>query len=44
MLYMTKPEKLDNQLRLQKLSNGGRTNLSEWFEGIVYDFYEEQAI
>ena len=29
---------------LEKLIREGRTNLSEWFEKITYDFYEEQAV
>ena len=29
---------------LDKLIRGGRTNLSEWFEKITDEFYEEQAI
>ena len=29
---------------LEKLIRGGRTNLSEWFEKIVDDFCEEQAV
>ena len=29
---------------LEKLIQGGRTNLSEWFEKIVDDFCEEQAV
>lgn len=41
---MTKPEMLDDQLLLHKLSNNGQTNLSELFEGIVDDLCEEQAI
>ena len=33
----------DQQL-LEKLIRGGRTNLSEWFEKVTDEFYEEQAI
>ena len=29
---------------MQKLTNGGRTNLSEWVENIINIFCEEQAI
>ena len=29
---------------LEKLIRGGRTNLLEWFEKIVDDFCEEQAV
>ena len=29
---------------MHTLQNGGRTNFSEWFEQIVYEFCEEQAI
>ena len=35
----TKEEQL-----LEKLIHGGRTNLSEWFEKIIDDFCEEQAV
>jgi hypothetical protein len=34
---------LDEQLML-KITNGGRTNLHEWFERIAQDYIEEQAI
>ena len=33
----------DQQL-LEKLIRGGRKNLSEWFEKIADEFYEEQAV
>ena len=33
----------DQQL-LEKLIRGGRTNLSKWFEKIIDEFCEEQAI
>jgi hypothetical protein len=29
---------------MHKIINGGRTNLNEWFEIIVGDYIEEQAI
>jgi hypothetical protein len=29
---------------MQKIINGGRTNLNEWFERIIHDYIEEQAI
>lgn len=33
-----------NRQLLHKLTNGGRTNLSEWVENIIDNFFEEQAI
>ena len=39
-----KPEATKDQELLQKLSRGGRTNLSEWFEKIADEFCQEQAI
>ena len=33
-----------NRQLLHKLTNGGRTNLSEWVENIIDNFCEEQAI
>ena len=33
-----------NQQLLHKLTNSGRTNLSEWVENIIDNFCEEQAI
>ena len=33
-----------NQQLLDKLTNGGRTNLSEWVESIIDNFCKEQAI
>ena len=41
---MKNPEAIKEQKLLEKLVRGGRTNLSEWFEKITNDFYEEQAI
>ena len=41
---MKKPEATKDQQLLEKLIRGGRTNLSEWFEKIVDDFCEEQAV
>ena len=41
---MKKPKVTKEQQLLEKLSRGGRTNLSKWFEKITDDFYEEQAI
>ena len=36
--------KAKNRQLLHKLTNGGRTNLSEWVENIIDKFCEEQAI
>ena len=33
-----------NRQLLHKLTNGGRTNLSEWVENVIDNFCEEQAI
>ena len=41
---MRKPEGTKEQHLLEKLIRGGRTNLSEWFEKIIDDFCEEQAV
>ena len=41
---MKKMEETNNQELLEKLIQGGRTNLSEWFEKITDEFCEEQAI
>ena len=41
---MKKPEAIKDQQLLDKLIRGGRTNLLEWFEKIIDDFCEEQAI
>ena len=41
---MRKPKATKEQQLLEKLIRGGRTNLSEWFEKIINDFYEEQAV
>ena len=41
---MKKPEATKDQKLLEKLIQGGRTNLSEWFEKITDKFCEEQAI
>ena len=37
-------EATKDQHLLEKLIQGGRTNLSEWFEKITDNFCEEQAI
>ena len=39
-----KPEATKDQELLKKLIRGGRTNLSEWFEKIADEFYQEQAV
>ena len=41
---MKKLEVIKYQQFLDKLFRGGRTNLSEWFENVTDEFYEEQAI
>ena len=41
---MRKLDGIKEQQLLEKLIQGGRTNLSEWFEKIVDDFCEEQAV
>ena len=41
---MRKLDGIKEQQLLEKLIRGGRTKLSEWFEKIVDDFYEEQAV
>ena len=41
---MKKSEATKDQQLLEKLIRGGRTNLSEWFEKITDEFWEEQAI
>ena len=41
---MKNTEATKDQQLLEKLIRGGRTNLSEWFENITDEFYEEQAI
>ena len=41
---MKNPEPTKYQELLEKLIWGGRTNLSEWFEKIKDEFYEEQAM
>ena len=41
---MNKADETKEEQLLQKLIQGGRTNLSQWFEKIVDDFYEEQAV
>ena len=41
---MKKPKVAKDQQLLEKLFRRGRTNLSEWFEKIIDDFCEEQAI
>ena len=41
---MRKPDRIKEQQLLEKLIRGGRTNFSEWFEKIVDDFCEEQAV
>ena len=41
---MKKVEATKDQELLEKLIWGGRTNLSEWFENITDEFYEELAV
>ena len=41
---MKKIEVTKDQQLLEKLIQGGRTNLSEWFENITNEFYKELAI
>ena len=41
---MKNPEGSKDQQLLEKLIHGGRTNLSEWFEKITDNFYEEQEV
>ena len=41
---MKNPEETKDQDLLEKFIRGGRTNLSEWFENITDEFYEEQAV
>ena len=41
---MKRPEGTKDQQLLEKLIREGRTNFSEWFEKIVDEFYEEQAV
>ena len=41
---MRKPDATKEHQLLEKLIQGGRTNLSEWFEKIVDDFCEEEAV
>ena len=41
---MKKPEVNKEQQLLEKMIQGGRTNLSKWLEKIIDDFCEEQAI
>ena len=41
---MRNPEATKDQELLEKLIQGGRTNLSEWFENITDEFCEEQAM
>ena len=41
---MKKPQAIKDQQLLDKLIQGGRTNLSEWFKKIADEFCEEQAI
>ena len=41
---MKNPEATKYQELLEKLIRGERTNLSEWFEKIIDEFYEEQAM
>ena len=41
---MRKPDATKEQQLLEKLIRGGRTNLSEWFDKITDNFYEEQAV
>ena len=41
---MRNPEATKDQQLLEKLIQGGRTNMSEWFEKITDEFCEEKAI
>ena len=41
---MRNPEGTKQQQLLEKMIRGGRTNLLEWFEKIVDDLCEEQAV
>ena len=41
---MRRPDATKEQQLLEKLIQGGRTNLSEWFEKIADNFCEEQAV
>ena len=41
---MKNPKAIKDQQLLEKLIRGGRTKLSEWFEKIIDEFCEEQAI
>ena len=41
---MKKPKVIKDQKLLDKLIQGGRTNLSEWFKKIADEFCEEQAV
>ena len=41
---MRNPEGTNEQQLLEKMIRGGRKNLSKWFEKIVDDFCEEQAV
>ena len=41
---MKKLEAIKDQQLQDKLIQGGRTNLSEWFEKIADEFCEEQAV
>ena len=41
---MKKPEATKDQELLEKVIQGGRKNLLDWFEKITDEFYEEQAI
>ena len=41
---MRKPDATKEQQLLEKLIQGGRTNLSKWFEKIADEFCEEQAV
>ena len=41
---MKNPEATQDQDTLEKLIQGGQTNLSEWFENITDEFCEEQEL
>ena len=41
---MRKPKGTNEQQLLEKLIQGGRKNLSEWFEKIADNFCEEKAV
>lgn len=44
MLSIGKPQRKIDAWMLLKLSNNNRTNLHEWLEYILKDYYEEKEI